>query len=393
MLEDPLKKYRAIRQQSLHICKPLQAEDYTVQPETFVSPPKWHLAHTTWFYETFILRDIAGYKAFDERFGFLFNSYYEHEGERVLRSKRGLLSRPSINEVRSYRQYVDEKMESCLSNGLLSNKQLELLELGLHHEQQHQELLWYDIKYILGKNPLFPAYSKEPVFDFSTCKKEMGWIAMEQGLHAIGHDGAGFCFDNEQARHEVFVPAFEIADRLVSNAEYLEFIEADGYSEFNYWLAEGWDWVQESKIKAPLYWVQQDKKWKEYSLNGLADIQLDQPVKHISYYEADAFARWKQMRLPTEFEWEVAAGSFEHGALWELTQSAYQAYPGFIEAEGAVGEYNGKFMVNQKVLRGGSVASPKGHVRKTYRNFFHPEMRWMFSGIRLVKNHAYAQQN
>lgn len=379
-----IEEYLRIRKHSEQICEPLQTEDYVVQPIADVSPPKWHLGHTTWFFETFILKNFsATYQEFNPEFNYVFNSYYESVGARVIRTDRGNLSRPSVNEVYQYRAYVDEAMEKLLSC-TVDEKLTELLILGFNHEQQHQELLLTDIKYILGNNPLFPAYSKD--WKDST---ELGsgeeMITITEGIYEIGHKGDDFCFDNELSRHKVYLNDFSISRNLVTNQQYLDFINAGGYQDFSYWHAEGWDWVKNNEINAPLYWNQIDGLWHNYTLNGLQQIDLNAPVTHISYYEAYAYASWKALRLPTEFEWEIAAQKFNWGKRWEWTESAYLPYPGFSKAPGAIGEYNGKFMVNQKVLRGASVATPQGHERITYRNFFHPHLRWQFTGIRLAK--------
>ena len=378
-----LKKFNAVRQASEVFCGPLEAEDFSAQPAVFVSPPKWHLAHTTWFFEQFILVPMMqGYQVYNDDFAYLFNSYYNNAGDRVLRPNRGLMTRPSVDEVLKYRYYVTEKIND-LAGRAYNDSLFSLLEIGINHEQQHQELLAYDIKYLLGHQPTFP------IFDTAIClKKEPVWmdfVQMEEGLYHIGHRGEGFCFDNELAHHKVFLGAYEIANRLVTNGEYMAFMEAGGYQDFNWWHSDGWDFIQKEDIRAPLYWHKIDGKWYSYNYDGLKLIDQDLPVSHISYYEAFAFASWKGMRLPTEQEWEAASPFFPWGQLWEWTGSAYLPYPGFKKAPGALGEYNGKFMVNQHVLRGASAATPAGHSRNTYRNFFHPEMRWMFAGIRLVK--------
>ena len=377
-------KYQSIREHSVIICKPLQTEDYVVQPVADVSPPKWHLGHTTWFFETFILKpNFKGYKEFNPNYNYVFNSYYETVGARVIRTDRGNLSRPTVADVYQYRAYVDQAMELFL-NDEPSAEVKELLILGLNHEQQHQELLWYDIKYILGHNPLFPAYADENI-EQNLHPEEEHWIKIEAGLYEIGHKGPNFCFDNELAPHKVYLNDFEISSALITNANYLEFIKENVYKEFRHWYAEGWDWVKTNNIKAPLYWYEVDGVWMRYDLSGLKPIKLNDPVSHISFYEAAAFAAWKGLRLPTEFEWEIAATQFNWGQLWEWTESAYLPYPGFSKAPGAIGEYNGKFMVNQKVLRGASIATPPNHQRITYRNFFHPNLRWHYNGIRLAK--------
>jgi ergothioneine biosynthesis protein EgtB len=377
-------RYIKVRQHSEQICGPLQTEDYVVQPIADVSPPKWHLGHTTWFFETFILKpNFMGYREFDPDYNYVFNSYYETVGARVIRTDRGNLSRPTVADVYRYREYVDNAMMEFLCHAP-STEVKELLELGFNHEEQHQELLYYDIKYILGHNPLFPSYSKDyraPKFEEGEAKM----IGIAEGVYEVGHTGDGFCFDNELNRHKVYLNAFEISSVMVSNAEYLKFINAGAYHDFRFWHAEGWDWANTHKIEAPLYWHLIDGHWHHYTFRGLQPLKLDEPVSHISYYEAYAYAMWIGMRLPTEFEWEVAATQFNWGKAWEWTESAYLPYPGFTKAPGAIGEYNGKFMVSQKVLRGASEATPTGHNRITYRNFFHPNLRWLFNGIRLAR--------
>jgi len=376
-------RYQRIRQQSEAICKPLANEDYSVQPTVDVSPPKWHLAHTTWFFEQFVLTTyLPDYHVYDEDFSYLFNSYYNNVGKRVLRPNRGLMTRPSVEEIHAYRQYVDTQILRLLERNN-SEEMLNTLEIGLNHEEQHQELLVYDIKYILGHQPTFPTYDSR--FNLQEENDLMDFISMEEGIYQVGHKGDGFCYDNELNRHKVYLNEYQIANRLVTNREYLEFIESGGYQDFNLWHADGWDYINTNEIKAPLYWHKVNNQWKYYDFDGLQEINLNLPVMNVSYYEAFAFAEWKGMRLPTEFEWEVAASQFSWGNLWEWTASAYQPYPGFKKAPGAIGEYNGKFMVNQQVLRGASMATPPGHSRPTYRNFFHPHLQWMFSGIRLAK--------
>ena len=378
------EEYLLIRKHSEEICEPLQTEDYVVQPIVDVSPPKWHLGHTTWFFETFILKPFSPeYQEFNPDYNYVFNSYYETVGARVIRTDRGNLSRPSVNEVYQYRAYVDEAMAKLLSCPV-DEKLTELLHLGFNHEQQHQELLLTDIKYILGNNPLVPVYDINWK-DKSLPASETQMIGVPEGVYEVGYSGNGFCFDNELSRHKVYLQNFAISTALVTNGEYLDFIEAGGYKNFSLWHAEGWDWVNNNQIVAPMYWSKTDDVWFVYTLNGLQSIDLKAPVTHVSYYEAYAFASWKGLRLPTEFEWEIAAQQLTWGARWEWTESAYLPYPGFSKAPGALGEYNGKFMVNQKVLRGASVATPLGHERSTYRNFFHPHLRWQFTGIRLAK--------
>ncbi|WP_276389671.1 ergothioneine biosynthesis protein EgtB [Eudoraea chungangensis] len=365
-------------------CAPLQTEDYVVQPIEDVSPPKWHLGHTTWFFEEFLLQKYsADYIPFNDDFSFVFNSYYESVGKRVIRANRGNLSRPSVAEVYDYRKYVTDKIVDLFS-AKTSKEMFELLEIGIHHEKQHQELLLTDIKYILGNNPLFPFYKEDWNEDPNSDNSEI-WLSVAEGIYSIGHTGEGFCFDNELGNHQIYLPSYEISNLLVTNADFLEFIQEGGYSSFEYWHAEGWDWLNKNQISAPLYWHNIDGTWHQYTLKGLQLLDPNNPVSHISYYEAFAYAQWRGLRLPTEFEWEVAQENFKWGDRWEWTESAYLPYPGYKKADGALGEYNGKFMVNQKVLRGGSVATPKEHTRATYRNFFHPKLRWQYTGLRLAR--------
>lgn len=380
------KQYLQTRARSVDICSKLEKEDYVVQPVVDVSPPKWHLGHTTWFFEAFVLLPHApDYVVFHPEYHFVFNSYYESLGARVIRTDRGNLSRPTVDEVYRYRAYVDEAMLQFLASVDATTPLQALIELGLNHEAQHQELLWYDIKYILGHNPLFPGYAEQNI-EHELAVQESRWLRIDAGIYQVGYAGSDFHFDNEKGRHRIFLEAFEIATDLVSNGEYLEFIEDGGYQSFNLWHAEGLEWIRVNNVNAPLYWHKIDGVWVRYGLGGLKPLALDEPVMHISYYEAWAFAQWKGMRLPTEFEWEVAAPQFSWGKLWEWTESAYLPYPGFKRVPGPEGEYNGKFMVNQKVLRGASIATTPHHSRTTYRNFFHPHLRWMFSGIRLAKH-------
>ena len=379
-----LERFRKIRKQTEAICKPLSIEDYVVQPIVDVSPPKWHLGHTTWFFETMILvRYNSEYKIFDTNFNFIFNSYYETIGARVIRTDRGNLSRPSVENVYAYRKYVDEAMLEFLQTPL-SKEVLAVLELGLQHEQQHQELLLTDIKYILGNNPLFPPYL-ETNDKIESKSKVSEWISMPEGVYEIGFEGEGFCFDNELNRHKVYLNKYQIASELVTNEEYLKFMNAGGYTNFRFWHSEGWDWVQKNNSKAPMYWYLIDGNWYNYTLNGLELVDKNAPVTHINFYEAFAFASWMKKRLPTEAEWEVANTKFNWGERWEWTQSAYLPYPGFTKADDAIGEYNGKFMVNQMVLRGASVATAEHHSRPTYRNFFQTNLQWQFTGIRLAQ--------
>jgi ergothioneine biosynthesis protein EgtB len=387
--EDLLSLYARVRSQTEELCRPLQVEDYIPQPVVDVSPPKWNIAHTTWFFEEMILkRFVSEYKVFSPDFGFLFNSYYNSIGERTARDHRGDLSRPTVKEVFAYRKYVDERMQELLSGGDLgkvSGDLRDLVVLGLNHEQQHQELFLTDLKFTFGCNPIFPAY-REDFFPEETLESgRTGFADVTDGIYEIGYTGDGFCFDNELARHKVYLDDFSISRRLVTNIEFLEFIDDGCYSNFRLWHSEGWDWIQQNNVRAPLHWHQENGEWHQFTLGGLRKLPLDAPVCHISFYEAAAFAEWREMRLPTEFEWETASDSFDWGLRWEWTNSGYLPYPGFKKAGGAVGEYNGKFMINQMVLRGASIATPEGHSRKTYRNFFHPHLRWQFTGIRLAK--------
>ncbi|WP_304156369.1 ergothioneine biosynthesis protein EgtB [Mesonia mobilis] len=381
-----LELFLETRKLTEQICEPLETEDFVVQPVEFVSPPKWHLGHTTWFFEEFILKKHQeNYQIFDEQFAYVFNSYYESVGEKVVRTNRGNLSRPTVNRIYEYRKYVTEALVEFLNDNEISQELEEVLEIGIHHEKQHQELLLTDIKYILGNNPLLPAYLKS--FDENRIEKHSHqWLSIEKGVYEIGKPEDGeFCYDNEKGRHKVYVNEFFISNKLVTNAEYLEFMNAGGYQDVLLWHAEAWDWISSEEIKAPQYWHLIDGSWYQYTLSGLKLLDPDAPLAHISYYEAFAFAQWKDMRLPTEAEWEIAQEKFDWGQRWEWTESAYSPYPNYKKPEGALGEYNGKFMVNQKVLRGGSVATSPKHTRCTYRNFFHPNLRWQFTGIRLAK--------
>ena len=377
-------KYRSVRQRSEAICATLQTEDYVVQPVVDVSPPKWHLGHTSWFFETFILlRHLPRYTCFNPSYAFVFNSYYESFGARVIRTNRGNLSRPTVDEIYQYRRHIDDAMEQLL--GLpVSGEVARLTILGLNHEEQHQELLATDIKYILGHNPLFPVYDE--IGDKAAAGFPVeGFVAIKEALYSIGYSGIDFCFDNELGRHTVFLPAFNIAKGLVTNAEYLAFMEDGGYRRHEYWHAEGWDWIKNNDIGAPLYWHWINDRWHHFSASGLQPLPPDEPVTHVSFYEASAFAAWKGLRLPTEFEWEAACSQFAWGRRWEWTGSSYLPYPGYVRAAGPEGEYNGKFMVNQMVLRGASIVTPPGHSRPSYRNFFHPHLRWQYTGIRLAQ--------
>lgn len=372
-----------VRERTVLLCQNLQIEDYTPQSALFSSPPKWHIAHVTWFFEEMILKKhVPNYKVFDPNFGFLFNSYYNSIGERIERHNRGLLTRPKIENVYQFRAFVDKAMVDLLESN--PNDDVEKLTiLGINHEQQHQELLLTDIKYTLSKNPLYPKLFES---NFVTHhNKQEGWLTVDEGIYQIGHQDNGFSFDNELGVHRVFLEAFQISKNLVTCGEYIEFINDHGYTKPEYWLDEGWFWINDNQIKQPLYWKQLDGAWFQYTLSGLEPIDKNSILTHISFYEASAYAQWKGLRLPTEFEWEVASKDLQWGTHWEWTNSAYLPYPKFKTAEGAVGEYNGKFMINQMVLRGASQATAPGHSRHTYRNFFHPQYQWQFSGIRLAK--------
>jgi len=384
--QDLAEYYPSVRAYTERLCEALEIEDYVPQPIEDVSPIKWNIAHTTWFFEEMILKKfVPNYQEFDPTFGFLFNSYYNSIGDRIARYKRGDLSRPTVSRVFEYRKYVDERMMELIEKEQPGADLKELIVLGLNHEQQHQELLLTDLKYTFSVNPFFPVYKE----NFAPIEISDGtadeFIDLEAGVYEIGYDGDGFCFDNELARHRVFLEDFSIQGRLVTNQEYLEFIEAGGYRTANLWLSDGWDWVNSKRIERPLYWIERDGDLLNYTFAGLRKMWPRAPVGHVSFYEAAAFAEWKGMRLPTEFEWESANEKFNWGLRWEWTNSAFLPYPGFKKSHGAVGEYNGKFMVNQMVLRGASVVTPPGHSRPTYRNFFQPHLRWQFTGIRLAK--------
>ena len=391
-----LTRYVSVRSRSERLCSPLSAEDHVPQPVSDVSPPKWHLAHTTWFFETFVLaKQQPDYRLFHPLYGYLFNSYYESEGAHLARPQRGSLSRPTVAEVMAYRAHVDESMRRMLKEPL-EPAVAALVELGMQHEQQHQELLITDIKYILGHNPLHPAYDPLGIGPQDvtaehdgTCPPLDDWLSVEGQTIRMGHQGPGFAFDNESPSHLALIQGVDIRVALVTNDEYLQFMRDGGYQRHSLWHAEGWDWVQTLKFRAPMYWQpdpNQPDGWGHYTLQGVMPLTSQAPVTHVSYYEAHAFCDWAGWRLPTEFEWEAAASRFDWGRRWEWTRSAYQPYPGFARSEGAVGEYNGKFMVNQQVLRGASWATSPGHARLTYRNFFHAPLRWQFTGIRPVRS-------
>jgi ergothioneine biosynthesis protein EgtB len=400
-------RYRAARGRTERLCAPLAPEDYQLQSMPDCSPPKWHLAHTAWFFETFVLAPhAAGHRPFHPQFGYLFNSYYEAVGDRGPRPARGLLSRPTVAEVAAYRRAVDEQVLALLeaADGPTLATLLPLIELGLNHEEQHQELLLTDLKHAFGLNPLRPAYLPPRAVEPAVAAA-LHWEHHPAGLRWAGHAGGGFAFDNEGPRHRVYVAAFELASRPVTCGEFAEFVAAGGYDTPALWLSDGWAARQRAGWTAPLHWTRDGESWSVFTLRGERPLDPAEPVCHVSYYEADAFARWAGARLPTEFEWEAAvagrpvegnfldpdrlhpaAGGGFFGDVWAWTASPYAAYPGYRPAAGALGEYNGKFMCNQLVLRGGSCATPAGHVRATYRNFFPPDARWQFSGLRLAKD-------
>ena len=406
------------RRLSLSLAEPLSAEDQVVQPMDDASPTKWHLAHTTWFFETFVLKPhLPDFRTLDERFAYCFNSYYEAAGPRQPRARRGLLTRPSLDEVLSYRRHIDAALESICASGTVGRHPAvaELIELGINHEQQHQELILTDILALFASQPLQPAY--RPSSSIPRPSREEGkgaarWLDFPGGIHRVGHAGDTFFYDNECPRHEALLREYRLASRLVTNGEWLEFMADGGYATPAHWLADGWAAVNAKGWSAPGYWEGENGAWRQMTLNGLIPVELDAPVCHVSYFEADAFARWAGERLPTEFEWEVAASGLPvrdnmlgssalrplpapaigaagkpaqmFGDVWEWTQSAYSAYPGFRAGPGALGEYNGKFMCGQYVLRGASCVTPEGHSRATYRNFFYPHQRWQFTGVRLA---------
>ena len=405
------ERYAQIRRATEALAEGLSAEDCALQSMPDASPVKWHLAHTSWFFETFVLESgVSAYRHFHPQFRMLFNSYYVAVGARHPRPERGLISRPSLEEVHAYRRHVDEHIARWLESAAAAPAALDIFELGLHHEQQHQELILSDVKHLLSRNPLKPAY----VAASAPRRAEpspLRWVSFPAGTGEIGHAGSAFAFDNEQPRHRVALTAFQLASRSVTNCEYLAFMQDGGYERPELWLSDGWDTCTAQQWRAPLYWQREADRWSVFTLRGVEDIDPNEPVCHVSYYEADAYARWARARLPTEAEWETAAaglpvrGNFVeserfhpaafgrggglvqmYGDVWEWTGSAYLPYPGYRPAPGAVGEYNGKFMVNQFVLRGGSCATPRSHIRASYRNFFPPAARWQFSGIRLARD-------
>jgi ergothioneine biosynthesis protein EgtB len=408
-----LDRYERVRAQTEALCEPLEIEDYVVSTMSDVSPTKWHLAHTSWFFETFVLaRYSPAYASPNPRYAFLFNSYYVQAGERHCRAKRGLVTRPTVDEVFAYRAHVDDAMRALIHEvaGDEEHPAASLIELGLHHEQQHQELLVTDIKHVFWMNPLRPAYRERPAAE-SAPTPPLRWHDVAEGVYRIGHEAEGFAFDNESPAHRVFVEPFKLASRLVTNGEYLAFVEDGGYRRPELWLSAGLATVQDRAWEAPLYWERTADGYTEFTLAGTRPLDPNEPVCHVSYYEADAFARWAGHRLPTEAEWEIAAagapvdGRFVeserfhpgpassaatghpeqlYGDVWQWTQSAYVAYPGYTPAAGAIGEYNGKWMADQWVLRGASCATPRSHARRTYRNFFPSDARWQFMGLRLA---------
>jgi ergothioneine biosynthesis protein EgtB len=410
-----VEQYRNVRAFSERLAAPLSPEDCMVQSMPDASPTRWHLGHTTWFFETFVLGQLDGFREFDPEFRYLFNSYYESIGPQFPRPRRGLISRPGLERIRQYRMHVDAEMERWFACNESTEELSRVVQVGLNHEQQHQELILTDIKHALSCNPTLPSYQSMP-FDKSV-ESDGGWIQIDRGLYEIGHEGTGFAFDNEFPRHHVLLHDAAVSKQLVDCCEFIDFIQDGGYRRPELWLSLGWTAVQQQGWDSPLYWVQRDGQWFQFTLAGLQPVDPNWPVCHVSYFEADAFARWAGVRLPTEFEWEVAAGQagpgcgqfvdqlLEHdfaihptkstasgsgpwpfgGGVWQWTSSSYAAYPGYQAPPGALGEYNGKFMCNQYVLRGGSVATSSDHVRLTYRNFFPPDARWQFSGIRLAR--------
>lgn len=412
--EQMLRRFTDVRSFTMELVEPLETEDMVIQIAEHASPAKWHLAHSSWFFEAFFLeKAVEGYKTMHPQYSYLFNSYYLQTSEPHCRNKRGNLSRPTVAEVTAYRAYVDEHMKDFLLNS--SDEAFEewkpVLEVGLNHEQQHQELIITDLKIMLSKNPLNPRYipKSRPT---SEPQAEMNWHSYSEGVYEAGHAGGSFGYDNEFPRHKTYIHPFQLADRLVTNGEYLQFIESGGYKDPKYWLDEGYAQAVENSWDSPMYWRKEGDEWHQFTLNGLEPLDMNEPVTHVNYYEADAYARWAGCRLPSEFEWELASESLEvegsfvdsrhfhptgadpeqaglkqmFGEVWQWTRSSYAAYPGYETFPGALGEYNGKFMCNQYVLRGGSCATSKNHFRKTYRNFFHTKFGWQFTGIRLARS-------
>jgi len=409
--QDLIQRYLEVRQHTMALCTPLATEDYVIQTMPDVSPTKWHLAHTSWFFETFILRVFSSeYQPLHEEYAYLFNSYYEGEGAMWPRPQRGLLSRPTVQDIQDYRQHVDASLTAFLATD--AGQQADVVDrviLGLHHEQQHQELMLTDIKHVFSVNPLKPAY-QHSVDAPADEAPVLSWHALPAGMYQLGHEGEGFAYDNETPRHRTYMDGSALASRLVTNGEFMAFMSDGGYREPRHWLSDGWATVKKEHWQAPLYWQQRDDAWWHFSLAGMQPVDAAAPVCHVSFYEADAFARWAGKRLPTELEWEIKAadapllGNFRdsgqlapraaaqpgltqlYGDIWEWTASPYTPYPGYQVPEGAVGEYNGKFMCNQWVLRGGSCVTALDHIRASYRNFFYPQDRWQFSGFRLAES-------
>jgi len=410
--EQALEQFRRVRAESLKLCETLEIEDYVVQSMTEASPVKWNLAHTTWFFESFILQPFQkDYEPVHPLYAYLFNSYYWAQGERWPRQERGALTRPTVSQVLEYRQRIEERMQEFLDDlpGEHRGEILRRLEIGMHHEQQHQELLLMDLKHALSLNPLHPVYRPQQETPRRPAPGRR-WLPVDSGLQRVGHSGPGFHYDNEAPAHLVHIPAFELANRCVTNGEWLEWMQAGGYEDPEHWMMDGWAHRTAGAWKAPLYWQQQDGDWFHFTLGGMQRVDEDAPVMHVSWFEADAMARWAGLHLPSEFQWEVAAADADlagnylesgllrpqapadatgllqmGGDVWEHTASAYAPYPGYRAEDGALGEYNGKFMSGQMVLRGGSCITPQSHIRRTYRNFFYPQARWMFAGVRLAR--------
>ena len=415
--EDLVKRFKSVRNFSHTLCKPLVTEDYVIQSMPDVSPTKWHLAHTSWFFEAFILSKVLkNYKSLHPQYNFLFNSYYVQVGERHTRAYRGLLSRPTVEQVYEYREYVNKNMIDFLEN--CDEKTFDefsfVVEVGLNHEQQHQELLLTDIKHVFSVNPLYPVYVEKNNSILNIDIPPMEWISFNEGIYEIGFDEKSFCYDNETPKHKEFLNSFKLGTRLITNKEYIEFINDDGYKNAPLWLSDGWATVEKENWQAPFYWEKKDGEWWNFTLTGFRKVEPNEPVCHVSFYEAEAFAHWSGARLPTEAEWEAASSNLKiegnfvenenfhpaalgnndgkkslrqmFGDVWEWTRSSYSPYPGYKPLPGALGEYNGKFMSSQMVLRGGSCATSESHIRKTYRNFFPPNARWQFMGVRLAKD-------
>jgi ergothioneine biosynthesis protein EgtB len=411
-----LERFREVRDFTTFLCQGLEPEDYVVQSNPDVSPTKWHLAHTTWFFETFVLKVwMQRYRSEIPQYAYLFNSYYNAAGDMHRRDLRGLISRPTVGETYRYRASIDEwvaKLIEEADDAVFADLE-PIVTLGLHHEQQHQELLVTDIKHVFFQNPLYPVYRTAKAESEPSKVTPQQFVEFDEATVLIGHDGSDFSYDNEGPRHRALVPAFSLSNRLITNGEYLAFMEAGGYTRPEFWLSLGWTTVNEQRWQAPLYWVQRDGVWWNFTLSGFRPVNESEPVTHLSYFEADAYANWDGARLPTEFEWERAAGHLGmegnfvererfhpaprpatggqalfqmFGDVWEWTRSAYLPYPGYRAGPGALGEYNGKFMCNQMVLRGGSCATARHHIRSTYRNFFQPDKRWQFTGVRLARD-------